>query len=225
MNTRDLGGLPRRGGVTRPGVFIRSDHLGQLNTEGREAMRAYGVTTILDLRSRGELERTPSPFADGGAVRYVNLELIDDANMNNIGDSGSMLERYLFIIRSRPQAFRDVFTALAESDGTVIFHCFAGKDRTGVVSAMILELAQVPREHIAADYGETDVQLAQQYAVWIGEAEADKQDAFREELRCPPERILGVLDQLDREWGGVAGYLESAGMSAANIEKIGAKLS
>jgi len=224
MNTRDLGGLPRPGGLTRSRVFIRSDHLGQLNSDGRDAMLAYGVATVLDLRSRGELERTPSPFVNGTGPRYVNLELIDDANMNNIGDSGSMLERYLFILRSRPRAFRDVFTALAETDGTVIYHCFAGKDRTGVVSAMILELAEVPREHIAADYRETDVQLARQYEVWIAEGSAEKQDAFREELRCPPERILGVLDHLDREWGGVAGYLGSAGVTASNIQRVAARL-
>jgi len=104
-----------------------------------------------------------------------------------------MFERYLFIVNHRPHAFRDVLTSLAEAEGGVLFHCFAGKDRTGLVAAMILSLAGVPAEHIAADYGETDRQLAKQYEVWVSEAEPEKRDAFREELRCPPERILGVL--------------------------------
>jgi hypothetical protein len=82
----------------------------------------------------------------------------------------------------------------------------------------------VPPEHIAADYAETDEQLAKQYQVWISEAEPDQRDAFRDELRCPPERILGVLDHLDQKWGGVDSYLEASGMSPANIHVVSAKL-
>jgi protein-tyrosine phosphatase len=144
--------------------------------------------------------------------------------MNNIGDSDSMLGRYLFIIESRPFAFREVFETLAETDGTVLFHCFAGKDRTGVVAAMLLDLAGVSRDGIAADYAATDVQLAGQYEAWIDEAPPEKRDAFRQELRCPPERILGVLDQLQAKWGGVAGYLEAAGLAPAGIDALATKL-
>jgi protein-tyrosine phosphatase len=157
-------------------------------------------------------------------VRYVSRVLIDDKNMNNIGDSASMLERYLFIIETRPQAFRDVFQTIAEADGSVLFHCFAGKDRTGLVAAMLLDLSGVPREGIAADYTATDVQLARQYEVWIDEAPAEKRDAFRDELSCPPERILGVLDHLGAKWGGVAGYLEASGVTAENIDRLSSKL-
>jgi protein-tyrosine phosphatase len=150
--------------------------------------------------------------------------LIDDKNMNNIGDALDMFERYLFIVNTRPHAFRDVFEAIAEADGTVLFHCFAGKDRTGLVAAMLLSLAGVQDGDIAADYGETDVQLASQYEVWIEEAPAEKRAAFRAELMCPPERILGVLEHIDRRWGGVASYLEDAGMAPAAIDRVAAKL-
>ena len=224
QNTRDLGGLPRRGGVTRPRVLIRSDHLGQLNAAGVEAMKAYGVTTVLDLRSAGETVTRPSPFADGAPVRYVHRELIDDLNMTHIGDSQDMFERYLFIVDRRPAAFRAAFEAVAEADGTVLFHCFAGKDRTGLVAAMLLELAGVADADIAADYGETDLQLARQYAAWIEEAPPERREAYRSELRCPPGRILGVLDHLRRGWGGVAGYLEAAGATPATIDALSARL-
>jgi protein-tyrosine phosphatase len=182
------------------------------------------VTAVLDLRSDGEIARAPSPFAGGVGASYLHRPLIDDKNMNNIGDARDMLERYLFIIDTRPEAFADVFTTLAHTQGTVLFHCFAGKDRTGLVAAMLLALAGVSPEHIAADYGETDVQLAKQYEIWINEAEPGRRDAFREELRCPPERILGVLDHLDRKWGGAAGYLEGAGLSPMDVDLIASKL-
>ena len=204
--------------------MIRSDHLGHLTEPGREALLAYGVTTVIDLRSPSEVTRSPNPFADGLAADYVHAPLIDDANMNNIGDAGDMLQRYLHIVETRPQAFRDIFNAMAAPEGGVLFHCFAGKDRTGLVAAMVLGLAGVPQEHIAADYAETDEQLAKQYLVWISEAGPDKRDAFHDELRCPPERILGVLDHMDRRWGGVAGYLDAAGMLPGNIDRVSSKL-
>ncbi len=179
---------------------------------------------MIDLRSVSEVLRSPNPFAGGTIAKYLHRELIDDANMNEIGESEGMFERYLFVVNSRPQAFRDILTSVAEAEGGVLFHCFAGKDRTGLVAAMLLSLAGVPPEHIAADYGESDRQLAGQYEVWISEAEADKRDAFREELRCPPERILGVLDHIDQKWGGVQGYLETAGVTPANIDRLSARL-
>jgi protein-tyrosine phosphatase len=223
-NARDLGGIPRRGGVTRSRVLIRSDHLGQLNELGMEALRAYGVTTVLDLRSEGEILKRPGPFPAGGTTAYINRVLIDDQNMNNIGDSQDMFQRYLFIVNTRPEAFRGVFEAIAEAEGTVLFHCFAGKDRTGLVAAMLLSLAGVADGDIAADYGETDVQLAAQYELWIAEAPPEKQAAFRAELMCPPERILGILDHIDRRWGGVASYLEDAGMAPDAIDRVARRL-
>jgi protein-tyrosine phosphatase len=203
---------------------VRSDHVGLLNASGREALQAYGISTVIDLRSDGEVSRSPSPFAAGVGTTYLHRALIDDSNMNNIGDSKDMLERYLYIINHRPQAFAEVFMALAHAQGGVLFHCFAGKDRTGLVAAMLLALAGVSPEDIAADYGETDAQLARQYEIWISEAEPAKRESFRNELRCPPERILGVLEHLDQRWGGVAGYLEASGLPPAAIDLVSARL-
>ena len=188
-------------------------------------MATYGIKTVLDLRSRNERLANPSPF-DGAAapVRYIHRELIDDSNMNSIGDSKDMFERYVFIIDNRPHAFAGVFSAIAEAEGGVVFHCFAGKDRTGLVAAMLLSLAGVAPDDIAADYELTDLQLAKQYEVWISEAPPEKRDLFRDELRCPPDRILRVLDHFNQKWGGVAAYLEAEGLSAADLERLRLRL-
>jgi protein-tyrosine phosphatase len=127
-------------------------------------------------------------------------------------------------VNRRPQAFRDIFETIADTDGCILFHCFAGKDRTGIIAAMLLALAGVSDDEIAADYAETDVQLAKQYEIWIDEAPLERREAFRAELRCPPERILGVLEAMRRRWGGVEGYLESAGTTAATIDSLRSKL-
>src|SRR5256885_1006560 len=110
------GGTSGQAGAIAPGIaraLCRSDHLGHLPPEGRDALTAYGVAVVIDLRSASEVLSKPNPFADGTAARYLHHELVDDANMNNIGDSESMFDRYLFIVNNRPQAFRDVLTSLA----------------------------------------------------------------------------------------------------------------
>jgi protein-tyrosine phosphatase len=210
--------------LTRSNVLVRSDYLGHLTATGRDALIAYGVTTVIDLRSASEVVKKPNPFADGSGPAYVHRERIDDANMRQIGDSPDMFDRYLMILDNRPQAFRAIFESVAAVDGGVLFHCYAGKDRTGLVAAMLLDLAGVSPGDIAVDYGETDLCLAPQYEKWISEAAPERRDAFRQELRCPPERILGVLEHLQTKWGGVEAYLEASGMTPANIDRLSAKL-
>jgi protein-tyrosine phosphatase len=213
-------------------VLVRSDSISYLTVAGREAMLAYGITTVIDLRTESELqgvqdERFPRAGAEGlraDGVRYVHRPLVDDGSVQRIGQATNMLERYLAILQHRREAFSDVFTSLAEAKGGALFHCMAGKDRTGLIAAMALSLAGVPNEHIAADFAQTDRQLARQYELWIAAAAPDKQDAMRDELRCPPERILAVLDHLEGEWGGVDAYLEAAGVAPADIDRVSSRL-
>ncbi|MEA2643736.1 MAG: protein-tyrosine phosphatase [Chloroflexota bacterium] len=229
-NTRDLGGLPVPGGVTRSGMFVRSDNLRSLNLAGLEAMVAYGVTTVIDLRSESEVETSPSPFATPDPFNYphppayLHMPLIDDATMLKLADAPDMFDRYLMMLEHRPDAFSSVFSTLARTEGAVVFHCFAGKDRTGMVAAMSLALAGVDVQSIAADYAETDVQMAARYKEWLAAAPPDQLEWMRADLRCPPERIAGVLEHLDQRWGGVEGYLQAAGVPADDISSLRSKL-
>jgi protein-tyrosine phosphatase len=188
-------------------------------------MIAYGVTTVIDLRTTAELLKAPNPCADNAGPAYAHRPLIDDSMMVGLGEASDMSERYLWMLDGRPEAFRAIFETVAEADGGVVFHCFAGKDRTGMVAAMLLSLAGVPDDAIAADFAETDAQLALRYEEWIAAEAPERRSEMREELRCPPDRILGVLDRLDQRWGGVHGYMEASGMSPAAIDRLSAKLS
>jgi protein-tyrosine phosphatase len=203
-------------------------------------MVAYGVTTIIDLRSESEVASSIGPLAlsslppfrgegwgeglTADRPTYVHIPLIDDATMIKLSEASNMFERYLMMLEHRQAAFGEVFRALAQADGTIVFHCFAGKDRTGMVAAMSLALAGVEVESIAADYTETDSQMAARYEEWLASAPPDKWQEMRDDLRCPPERIVGVLDHLDQRWGGVEEYLGAAGMSAADITRLQSKL-
>jgi protein-tyrosine phosphatase len=232
QNARDLGGLQRRGGVTRSRVLIRSDDVSVMTAAGREAMCAYGVTTVIDLRSMSERSGTfdarfPRPVAKmvrAEGVTYLHHELVDDISLRKLGEAANMFERYLVMLNTRQSAFREIFTSIAQAEDGLVFHCFAGKDRTGLVAAMVLALADVPPDEIAVDFGATDLQLASAYEKWISEAPLDKRDEMRDELRCPPERILGVLDYLETKWGGTAAYLEASGMAPVAIDSLSKKL-
>jgi protein-tyrosine phosphatase len=196
-------------------------------------MRSYGVTTVIDLRSQSERNGTfdarfPRPVAQlvkADGVRYLHHELVDDASLARLGAASDMFERYLLMLDVRQDAVREIFTSIAHAEGAVVFHCFAGKDRTGLVAAMLLALAEVEVAEIAADFGETDVQLAAMYEKWIGDAPEEQRAVMRDELRCPPERIIGVLTHLENRWGGVASYLEASGVEPDAIDSLSSKLS
>jgi protein-tyrosine phosphatase len=195
-------------------------------------MCAYGIATVIDLRTESERNGTfdtrfPRPHGEtlcAQGVRYLHHELVDDASLKRVGEATDMYERYLKILSTRQAAFGAIFAAIADAEGGVLFHCFAGKDRTGLVAALLLALAGVSPDDIAADFGETDVQLADQYEKWISLAPADVRETMRDELRCPPERILGVLDFVETRWGGPQGYMEDCGVDANRIDRLASRL-
>ena len=198
--------------------------MAHLTPVGRAAMVAYGVTMVIDLRTDAELQSAPNPCADTAGLAYRHLPLVDDSGMVALGELAEMFERYLWMLDGRPEAFRAIFETVAAADGAVVFHCFAGKDRTGLVAALLLGAAGVPNEAIAADFAETDAQLAVKYEEWLAAAAPERRSEMRQDFRCPPERILGVMDHIQKRWGGVQGYMEATGMTPATVDRLRAKL-
>jgi protein tyrosine/serine phosphatase len=224
-NTRDLGGLPCATGFTRSGVIVRSDNVASLTTDGIRAMWEYGVKAVLDLRSEQEIAKRPSPFepADYGPL-YLHVPLLDDEFADRLATVPSMSERYRVMLDERGPAFAQVMTTIARVDAPLVFHCFAGKDRTGLVAALLLSLAGVADAAIAADYAQTDEQLASRYAEWLAAAPPERVDAMRDELRCPPEWMLGALGHVNERWGGVEQYLAAGGVAASDMLRLKVKL-
>lgn len=240
-NTRDLGALPlRAGGVTRTGVLVRSDNLASLTPAGRQAMVDYGITTVIDLRAESEIRGAPGPpfskfqttapvsppepQTEAAFPAYLNLPLVDDEIAFVLNEAPTMPDRYKVMIDRRQIALGKIFNAIAEADGPVLFHCFAGKDRTGLVAAMMLSLAGVEPDAIGADYAETDAQLATRYAEWLAKASPERLESMRAELQCPPEWMLRTLEHVVERWGGLESYLAAAGVAPANIDRLTAKL-
>lgn len=225
FNARDLGGLPTRsGGTTRHGVFVRGDTLCDLTADGQRSLLDDGVRTILDLRSDEELEREPNPFVDIEGVRYVHRPLNDPGISARISTIDDPTERYRVMLDGNGARIAAIVDVLATSPRSVLFHCFAGRDRTGIVAALLLRIAGVPDEAIVADFAISDERLAQRYDEWkSGWTEADRARIDRSIVEAE-DTIRGTLEHLDRKYGGVEVYLTRNGLEPSSLERLRADL-
>src|SRR5262249_9186048 len=142
----------RDGRVTRWGQLIRCDSPSQLTPTGREALEAYGIRTAIDLRFPYEIEASPNPFADPAhPIAYVHISLIDpDAQAF---PAQTMVQQHCrWLDRFGPTIGRVVTAVARAEEGGVLIHCAGGRDRTGVMAALLLSAAGVPAEAAANDY-------------------------------------------------------------------------
>jgi protein-tyrosine phosphatase len=221
-NTRDLGGLPTGDGKeTRWQAVVRSDTLSRLTTEGRQALLDYGVRTIIDLRSPREVAEEPSVLKDNAHnLTYLNLPLekYDPHVRALIERAETRGEVYCIILDHYPDAVADVMHAIIEAQaGGIVIHCHAGKDRTGIVSALLLGLAGVPAEIITSDYAESQARLLPLYEKSIAEA---GDDGFWLRPTATEETMSMMLDHLDTRYGGAEKYLWASGLSFKETEQL-----
>ena len=221
LNVRDLGGIPTACGATRTKAVVRADSLCRLSDAGREAVVHYGVQTVIDLRGYEEIQKEPNPLATHPRVRYRHLPLQSEvtiALMHRV-ETGEIADR-LIVDLSRAQVGR-VFREMANArDGAVLFHCYAGKDRTGIVATLLLSLASAPREAIVDDYMLSDEPLRPFHEKWLADAHPLDRDRVRALIVCRPERPLALLEHVDRRYGGVASYLAGAGLEPDEIDRL-----
>lgn len=225
-NFRDLGGYPTRGGMRlRWRHLFRSDALHGLTSEGVDrAVDELGIGAIIDLRSTGEVG------ADGrGKLRdrppvYHHLPLfegpltVDPELVNRL----TLAERYFLMAERAQVPIARVVSALAECSTPVVYHCTAGKDRTGLISALVLGLLGVPDEFIVADYAATQDNLdaiigrlmqSAGYRDVIDNLPADT-------LHAKPETMFSLLDQLRDRYGSFRGYANDIGLGNEVIHRL-----
>lgn len=225
-NIRDLGGLPTIDGrPTRERVLVRGESLARLTPTGRLALMGYGVDTIIDLRSTSEVAQWPSPFAGfTSRPRYLNLPLVDENDETGRAAreaAESLDELYIALLSHGVDQLASIFRALAETEaGAVMVHCFIGKDRTGLITA--LALAGVPRAHIAEDYALSATNLQPLYReLKLGQDEDPvKQERQQRFLASPADVMHATLDYLDKAYGGVSAYLHAAGLTEAELQQL-----
>ena len=231
-NLRDIGGYPTPDGShTRWKTFLRSGTMHQLTPTTQEALTEYGIRTIIDLRMTPETRSQANVLADSAAFRYCHVNMIGDDFLESnyltreTGTSADKILRlYRGILDQRQTCIGEILAILARADRRpAVYHCAGGKDRTGIISALLLGLAGVPAEIIADDYGLSARYLMDRY---LSEESPEKglydistwQDYQRE--FCPPEGMLEVLHHLEREYSGIEGYVRATGLSDEQIRSL-----
>jgi protein-tyrosine phosphatase len=225
LNARDLGGHPTvDGAVTRRRSLLRADDLAQLSPEGLEALADYGVETVLDLRWPEEIAAAPSPVPRRLAgVRYVSVSLLAANPAQWVALGGYCAkERWKCTVldRLQPQLKEALAAIVAAGPGPLLFHCVAGKDRTGVIAALLLALADVVPGAIAADYAASTRNLREAYLHRYRDSDPA---TVIEVVRCPEEAVYNMLDYLDRA-GGPRAYLGGIGLDESEISRLRARL-
>ncbi len=227
-NVRDLGGYPTlEGKTTRPGRFLRSDNIAKLSEAAQQKLVEWGLKTIIDLRVETEVTSFTHCFTTHDCVKYLNVSLINDKVATNKEYREHLYEFYILLLEDAKAEFRQVMETLADSQNLpALFHCHAGKDRTGLIAALLLSLAKVPNEIIAKDYALTLHYLAPLIEQWRAELvkEGHGLKRFERDNACDPHTMLASLEHLDRKYGGVEGYLKNTGMSQASLENLKAAL-
>jgi protein-tyrosine phosphatase len=225
LNARDLGGCPTLDGArTRWRSLVRADDLAQLDAAGLHALAAYGIETVIDLRWPTEAERHPSPIpAALPHIRYRQLSLLTPTEnewRERSADATKELWNCVVLERVRLE-LREVLAAIAAAaPGPLLFHCLAGKDRTGLVAALLLALADVVPEAIAHDYALSGANLRDGYLERYGHRDPGEILAA---LRCPEEGAYNMLKFLAHA-GGVRAYLREIGLTSGEVSALHARL-
>ena len=231
LNVRELGGYAAADGrFTRANSLIRADNLARLNPKGQQAIRESGVSTIIDLRSPYELDLEANPFAyaTDASPRYLNLPLMDEADtegMALVNSASTLTEMYGTMLGRFQSHIGKILAAIANAPaGATVFHCHSGKDRTGLIAALALNLVGVADADIAADYALSDDYLKPLYLEMLSKkVDPEERALLAEQLTSKPEAILGALSYLKR-YGDIEDYLEACGLNREVQQKLRERL-
>lgn len=226
LNARTLAGVPTHDGHIGEGRLYRSDEpLGPVAAT-TEALAGEGIRTVLDLRSAHETDKRPSILA--GEALYIVSPLVDP-RMDRLRDPASendLLDLYRGSVDRNGRTISESILRIVHAPaGGVLVHCAAGKDRTGILVAVLLDALGTPEADIIDDYVHTEGRLAPYFA---RELAAIDDPARRERLasrqHATAETMSGLLDHLRRVHGGGAEYLHRHGLSKLDLRLLARRL-
>lgn len=225
-NVRDVGGLPTAdGGRIRDGALIRADSLDRLTAEGVALFKAAGVRRIVDLRNVEEA--AGHPFA-AELDLYRLVPLIDPARERDQNKSAerTLADIYRSSLTRNAKSIVEGVAAVADApDGPVLVHCAVGKDRTGMIVALVLSVAGVPDEVIAADYEQSGECLREEFEAWLtGVTDETELRRVTERMSCRPETMLTMLEHTRAGFGGAEGYLLAHGLTSGQLDRLRERL-
>lgn len=235
LNFRDLGGYATQDGRrVRWGRLFRSDGLHGLTDADHELLAAIGLRTVFDLRWDREREVQPSRLpADSLVVHHLAVgedpqgdDLMERIFAGEVDEvpMQRLVEIYDELLDQGGATFATLLTHLSEPDALpAVFHCAAGKDRTGISAALLLRLLGVPEDVVLDDYELSTTYRTHRRLVELRprfeEAGLDI-ERFRDYLSAPRPVLAAALERIETDHGGVEGYLRDGGMDAATPDRL-----
>jgi protein-tyrosine phosphatase len=246
VNVRDVGGLPTEdGGETVYGRLLRSENLQELSpADVRKLVGEIGVTTVVDLRTTGEVElEGPGPLDAVPSVRHAYHPVLPELGSRTDAVAEALLLKkreldmsrfpddimcghYLGYLEERPEEVTGALRSIATSAGAAIVHCAAGKDRTGVIIALALTVAGVEPEVIVADYMATEERM-EAIIERLARSRTYASDVTSRPVRAhaPREETMkSFLEQLHVRYGGLPQWLAGNGFTGDELSLLRAKL-
>ncbi|WP_460772648.1 tyrosine-protein phosphatase [Microbacterium sp. GXF7504] len=257
FNFRDTGGMPLvGGGVSASGILYRSDALSELTPAGLDALSASPIGVVVDLRTDPERQMAPDRLPTDRPFRVVELPLLQGAVTGAAKQAGAAMtagadpakvaaamqealaqipplgEMYVQMLQGGADTFaqfaRLVSVATDEPPTAVLVHCTAGKDRTGVSTALVLDAAGVERDAVVADYASSQDRLAGPWADrmlgMVTQMGVPLDDEIRDLVAgTPASAIEQAFAWIDAQ-GGSAAYLRSGGLTDAELDALRARL-
>lgn len=219
-NIRDLGGYRTHGGTaTRFRRILRADAPHRLTGQDIDTLLDLGLKTVIDLRAPHEVLDAPSPLSTLHGLDYCNLPLFDALSPDHLQAPAHVLDPvlnfYFSTLAARKTHIAEIFRTMAQSEpGVVMFNCTAGKDRTGLISALLLGNADVRAEDIVSDYAMTEPLISGLVDEFIALARNSGRDldAYRRVLRARPETMTAVLAEITARHGSIRAYLADIGI-------------
>lgn len=228
-NFRDMGGYRSADGRTVAwGTLYRADSLGKLQGSDWERFLALDIRTVIDLRYPWEAEaKGRVPEAD--RFTYANLSIehrpYDQAEIDPDTDPWRYLaDRFAEVAEDGAEEIRQAIELIAAGPGPAVFHCTSGKDRTGLIAALVLTLLDVPEEEILADFALTELATARLTADWHA-ANPGRPLRWPSYGRAPAAVLSLVLADLKARYGSPAGYLTTrVGITPATVARLRTRL-
>jgi protein-tyrosine phosphatase len=230
LNFRDLGGYPTADGRRlRWRQLFRSDALHLLSAADVAHLRdTLGIRDVIDLRSTAEVETDGRGRLATRAIRFHHVPLYDGKTTPRDArpEAYTLGDRYFLLAEFAKEPIARVITTVAHAASPLVYHCAAGKDRTGVISAILLALLGVRDEIIVADYAATQdnieaiidrLMASEGYQTMLSALPPDT-------LHAQPETMVAFLERVRREYGSMRAYAGTAGVTNEAVQRLEARL-
>lgn len=228
-NVRELGGYPvKGGGQTAYHRFLRADDLSALTDNDMAFLMAYGVSMVIDLRSDDEAQKAPDRFDGAAGIQYRRIPFLGrdlaDIMQASQADAALGLGALYASMLENKAVVKKLFEAIEQApEGCIMFHCTAGKDRTGVLAMLLMSLAGADRQDCITNYEQSYINLTRK-AEFTQMSEAALLAKYQILMYSLPETIANCYDYMTQTYGSAEAYLKECGLSEHQLEHIKRRL-